>query len=400
MRAAIPGRGPNGDYSSAVRILHLTTFLQGGAGRVITALASTQQASGHEVVVVTSATSESDCGNYSGYIETLARSGVAVHAVDSLFSREPADHAHVVEFIGRQCGGAAVFDVLHAHAAVPARIALTLADRAAARVPILQTMHGWGISKTPAQQEADIAVLNAVERVVVPATTSAALLESLGVAPERVRVVPYGVAPHVERSRATDALPAEIRSWQENDGVVICCAGTLGQRKNQRLLIEALPLVAAKERVLCVFVGDGEAAALQALAARAGVLAHVRFSGYRADARAIIAASDYLVLPSLSEGQPLSILEAFCDGVPVLASSIPELRELVTDGVTGFLFDPLSARDLANALARARGLTAWARSELCDRARAQWQSTFSLDRMCDSYMAEYVELLQAAVLPH
>jgi glycosyltransferase involved in cell wall biosynthesis len=375
-----------------VKILHLTTFLQGGAGRVIATLASAQRASGHDVVVIMSATSAPGYGNYSGHIDTLARSGVASHAIDSLFLRDPAEHRHVIDFVESQYGGVSRFDVLHAHAAVPARIAMVLVDRAAARAPVLQTMHGWGIAKTPEQQKSDIAVLRAVDRVVVPDKTSARLLESLGVAATHVRRVPYGVAPQVERSGAGDALRVEMRTWQANGGVVICCAGTVGPRKNQRLLIEALPRIQPNGGVLCVFVGDGEPVLLQALAARAGVAGRVRFSGYRTDAREIVAASDFLVLPSISEGQPLSVLEAFCDGVPVLSSSIPELRELVADGVTGFLFDPMDANDLANAFSRARSLSAEGRAALCERARAQWESTFSVHRMCEGYMTEYVDL--------
>jgi L-malate glycosyltransferase len=375
--------------SQAVRILHLTTFLQGGAGRVIALLAGLQRASGHEVVVVTSATPEPGYGNYSGHMDALARAGVAVHAVDSSFKRDTTDNLRVVDFVERHYGGAAGFDLMHTHAAVPSRIAMTLRARAATRIPVLQTMHGWGVTKTPDQQAADVAVLQAVDRVVVTAATSAALLGSLGVPPTRVRIVPCGVPTHVERSDATDGLRAEMRSWQARGGVVICCAGTVGPRKNQRLLVEALPLLDDAGRVLCVFVGDGDTAALEDLATLTGVGPRVRVTGYREDARQIVAASDYLVLPSLSEGQPLSILEAFCDGVPVLASAVPELSELVADGATGFVFDPLSATDLASAFSRARRLSTAARAELCDRARVLWEARFSLDRMCDSYMAEY-----------
>ncbi|MEZ5284166.1 MAG: glycosyltransferase [Vicinamibacterales bacterium] len=59
------------------------------------------------------------------------------------------------------------------------------------------------------------------------------------------------------------------------------------------------------------------------------------------------------MLPSRSEGQPLAVLEAFCDGVPVIASRIPELDELTDSGATGWLFDPGDATALATMLSAA-----------------------------------------------
>src|SRR5690606_16638211 len=128
--------------------------------------------------------------------------------------------------------------------------------------------------------------------------------------------------------------------------------------------VEALALIDPAERPLCVFIGDGDIAELQALVERRGVAGQVRICGYREDARHIAAASDYVVLPSLSEGQPLSLLEAFCDGVPVLASAIPEISEMIDAGRTGFLFDPHDAADLARALSVVHRLTPDARAAL------------------------------------
>jgi glycosyltransferase involved in cell wall biosynthesis len=121
----------------------------------------------------------------------------------------------------------------------------------------------------------------------------------------------------------------------------------------------------------------------------------VRVAGYRDDARGIVAACDVLVLPSLSEGQPLAILEAFCDGVPVVASAIPELQELVDDRVTGWLHDPRSAESLAAVLRQVLAQDAGEQIALIERARAEWRARYSLDRMVDGYAALYAELTGA-----
>ena len=174
-------------------------------------------------------------------------------------------------------------------------------------------------------------------------------------------MVPYGVRDEPPAAAsAPDPLLTELHRWRANGGLVFCCVGTIGARKNQRILVDALRLLEDRDRVKCVFVGDGDAEGLWAHALAAGVEDAVRIAGYRDDTRPFLQAADALVLPSLSEGQPLSILEAWRDGLPVIVSDIPELAELVDDGVTGFLFE---------LAARSRGLAIWADGRLTLSAR-------------------------------
>jgi glycosyltransferase involved in cell wall biosynthesis len=377
-----------------MRVLHLTSFLQGGAGRAIAALAAAQHRGGHDVVVITSATGAPGYGNYRAHLDALRHAGVTVDEVDSLFTRDDSAHEAVINHVHRRHGGISRFDIVHAHAAVPSAIALRLRERSGVRVPVLQTMHGWGIAKTPEQERADSAVLNAVDRVVVPATSSARLLESIGVAAARIQVVHYGVPPRAGGGAGSDPLYTDIRAWRRDGGAAICCVGTIGERKNQRLLVDALQALGDR-RLFAIFVGDGDADGLRGHAGRAGIAPRVRVAGYRDDARGIVAACDVLVLPSLSEGQPLAILEAFCDGVPVVASAIPELQELVDDRVTGWLHDPRSAESLAAVLRQVLAQDAGEQIALIERARAEWRARYSLDRMVDGYAALYAELTGA-----
>jgi hypothetical protein len=113
-------------------ILHLTTFLQGGAGRAIADLACAQLEAGHRVMVVTSATGEPGYGNYPHHLGRLAAAGVPVLLVDSLFKRDPALNRHALERVTAAVPDGSV-DVVHAHAAVPARVALSRAGRLCCR---------------------------------------------------------------------------------------------------------------------------------------------------------------------------------------------------------------------------------------------------------------------------
>ena len=320
-------------------ILHLTTFLQGGAGRVVVDLASRQRRHGHTVTVVASAPRRPGTAHYGDYIVRLADAGVPVWLVDSLFQREPAANLRAVALVNRLCRPAPP-DVLHAHAAVPSLVALVAAGHARRARWIVQTMHGWGLAKSAAQADCDVRVMNLVDRIVVPSTPAASELRALGVDPTLLCVVPYGVGADATRALRRGRRPGGIRDRRRRRGqgtFVLCCVGTIGARKNQALLVEALARLGPGRDLFTVFVGDGDGAALTADLARAGLDSRTRVVGYTPAARALARAADALVLPSTSEGQPLAVLEAFADRTLVVASDIPALAALVADGATGLL---------------------------------------------------------------
>ena len=81
-----------------------------------------------------------------------------------------------------------------------------------------------------------------------------------------------------------------------------------------------------------------------------GIEERVVFTGLRTDATRLIAAADLFVLSSLYEGLPVSLLEAMAIGTPVVATRVGGIPEAVTDGVEGFLVDPLNPGQLAEKI--------------------------------------------------
>jgi hypothetical protein len=120
-------------------------------------------------------------------------------------------------------------------------------------------------------------------------------------------------------------------------------------------------------------VGDGPCRdQLMAQARDAGVLSHIEFIGHRDDVPAILAGADLFVLPSESEASPTAIFDAMAAGLPVVASRVGGIPELVADGVTGLLVPPADPDALAAAVldlldqpgrAMAFGKAAWERIE-------------------------------------
>lgn len=147
--------------------------------------------------------------------------------------------------------------------------------------------------------------------------------------------------------------------------LAVFCIGTLHEVKGQAYLIEACRLLAARGiRVTCHFVGDGpDREELIRKAGRAGLVDRVHFVGRltQDEVQQALRRADVVAAPSVPtrdgrrEGIPVVLMEAMASGVPVVASRISGIPELVEDGETGLLVEPRDAEGLADALARLIG---------------------------------------------
>lgn len=368
-------------------ILHLTTYLQGGAGRAIADLACAQRANGHRVTVVTSATSQGGFGNYPEYLDRLRAAGVVLHAWDSLLTRDRALHMRVVARLRAQVA-VNELDVIHAHAAVPAFIGQLFVRDARRRVPLVQTQHGWGVNKTPVQAAFDLAILGQMDAVVV---TSRATADRLRDAASEFEIIPCGVPAEIGVPPA-DAIEM-FEPIRQRGARLIGCIGSVTDNKNQRLVIEALTRMTDPD-VVAVFIGEG-GDALADYARERGVGDRVAVCGYQPQASAWLPLLDALVVPSRTEGQGLVVLEAFRAGVPVVASNIPALAELIEDGRHGLLFESESADALAAAMSRALTLSAPARQVMLAAAKERF-GAYTIDRMVSRHEELYRRLVERA----
>ena len=188
-----------------------------------------------------------------------------------------------------------------------------------------------------------------VARVLVNSPSLASLITRTlpALDPAKVVVLPNGVDP-VELGPAE--RPELEALWPAGKGARLIAVGEVSERKNQAGLVRALARVAGPWRLLVC--GDGPALpAVRAEAERLGLAERVRFLGHVPGARRLTAAADCLVHFSSSEGQPWAVLEALVAGVPVVATALPGLAEVLLDGVTGSAVPPGDEAALAAALA-------------------------------------------------
>jgi len=185
------------------------------------------------------------------------------------------------------------------------------------------------------------------------------------------------------------------------DGVVrIGCVARLSEEKRHRDLLHAAALL-HRDRVPLeiLLVGDGPLrAALERTTRELGLTGCVTFLGARNDVPELLRSFDAFVLPSRSEGLPLTVLEAMATGLPVVATDVGGVSEAVRDGETGLLVPPGEIRALADALRRVASDAAF-RRRAGGSARALAVSRYGLPEMIAAHRALYRRLGGAGRAP-
>lgn len=215
--------------------------------------------------------------------------------------------------------------------------------------PFVLTAHNMAEGGLPAR----LAVTHIGRRAQVVIAVSQAVagsLVTLGMPPAKLRIVPNGV--DVE---AFAQLPLRADARQAlgltEDTFTVGCIARLSPEKGVDVLAQA---AAALPDVPVLVAGDGP----QRAVLQASLPANVRLLGRIPDTRALLAAVSVLVVPSRREGQGIVALEAMAARVPLIASRVGGLAEMLTDGETALLVPPGDPAALAHAISRLRDDTA------------------------------------------
>lgn len=176
-------------------------------------------------------------------------------------------------------------------------------------------------------------------RIIAVSDTVRDSLVRNGIQPERVSVVPDGID--------LSAFPRGTHDTLHTPPVFLF-VGRLVSDKCVDVLLRAR---AKESPALLRIAGDGpERGTLEALAEELGVKNRVEFLGTRRDISALIADSDCLILPSRREGFGLVLVEALASGIPVIASALPSLWNIVRNGENGLLVPPDDVSALQTAM--------------------------------------------------
>jgi glycosyltransferase involved in cell wall biosynthesis len=237
-------------------------------------------------------------------------------------------------------------DILHANSSKAGLLGRTAA--AALGVPVrIFTVHGWAFK---AYSGPVSAFYRWADRLMAPLTTTTVCVS------ERERSA--GVAARTCRARDTVVIPTAVdagvvpQARLDGSPPRVIMVGRLAAPKDPVTLVRALAGV-RRAPFTATIVGDGpDRPAVEAEIRAAGLEGVVELAGERHDVPRLLADADVCVLSSRSEGAPLSVLEAMAAGLPVVASAVGGVPEIVADGDTGLLVPPGDAAALAAALER------------------------------------------------
>jgi glycosyltransferase involved in cell wall biosynthesis len=270
-------------------------------------------------------------------------------------------------------------DVVHTHL-VHADVYGGLAARLRA-TPLVSTKHNDDPFRTGAFRYVERGLAHLAERIVtITEALRAFTIERVGLPAGKVETIHYGL----------DELP---EAWGENprgdvphDATILLSTSRLTEQKGIDVAIRAL--ASLPDDLVLVVLGEGrQRSSLEVLARELGVESRVFLQGRVPDVAAWLRRASVYVQPARWEGFGLGVLEAMLAGLPVVASDVSSLPELVVDGETGYLVPPDEPGALAERIAAAleqRSLGAAG----AERARRE----FSVARMADRTAALYAEI--------
>ena len=278
-------------------------------------------------------------------------------------------------------------DILHAQAfqSIPPLQAVR-ALRRAPLVATLHTSHFLRLAARPGWRTLLGRLVDDVDACLAASREIADVAEALAPG-RRVEAVTNGVETSIFR-RVEPALPVAGEGVRR-----IVVPRRLYEKNGVEFFVRAMPLIAAAVDVEAVLVGDGpERARLERLSAELGVADRIRFAGARphAEMPGILSSADLAVFPSLMEATSVAALECMACEVPVAASRVGGLPEIVDEDV-GTLFEPADPEDLArrvSVLLKRDDLP-----EMGARARRRVVDHWSNARLAERHIEIYEELV-------
>jgi glycosyltransferase involved in cell wall biosynthesis len=372
-----------------LRIVHAVLSLDvGGLERIVLGLARAARRGGQWVAVV--------CVERPGRLAVHAEAaGAVVVSLDKPPGRRP-------EYVGK---AARILDGLKADVVHTHQIGAAWYFGSAARLrggpPVLHTEHGNHFARTNGYVEALKARLffhKAAKRVdrfcCVSREIAASAARWRTVAKAKIDVVPNGIDPN----RTEGATREEVRAMLglPPGAFLIGTVGRLTEVKRQDLLIRAFARIGLNiPESHLVLVGDGpDRGILEALAKSSEIADRVHFAGYQTCPEEYFRAIDVFALTSRSEGFPVSLLEAWAAGKPVVSTAVGGIPEVMVDGKTGILVPAGDEIALANAFSGLQADPALA-ARLGEAGRAELLNKYSLDKTYEEYRRRYLDLIDA-----
>jgi sugar transferase (PEP-CTERM/EpsH1 system associated) len=284
-------------------------------------------------------------------------------------------------------------EILHLHNST-AFFYGVLAGKIAGVPVIIYTEHARDIFPSMRVRIADKALSLFTHRIVVVAEyLKRNLVRYEKFNPKKITVIYNGVDPQ-KFNGDFDSRAVKKTFDIDEDRLVIGIVARLDPIKNHKCLLRAMKMVVAElPKTILLIVGDGPF--LQELKSFINTLSlnsYVRFLGMRSDIPELMSIMDVFVLCSLSEGLPLTLLEAMASGRAIIATNVGGIPEVIEHGINGLLVEPDNHRALTEAiiqLLRDKSLA----KRISESARNKLMENFTLDKMTEKYKEIYQDCI-------
>ncbi len=360
----------------------------GGSGVMATELGLALADRGHQVHIFSYARPS----RLSAYHHGVEFHNVSVSSYP-LFQYPPYDLA--LASVMREVMADQKLDILHVHYAVPHALCAYLAREmcGSCSTRIVTTLHGTDITilgRDPSYRDVICFGLEHSEAVISVSDWLEQQTRDAFDFKGRIDVVPNFVDAKRFRPRQDDAVRKELGG---DDHRLIVHTSNFRSLKRVADTVEVLRRLPAEHNALLLLVGDGpDQPHVRDLAVRHGVADRVRFLGEIENVACVVSAADVALFPTESESFGLSALEAMACGVPVVATDVGGLPEVVVHGETGFLHPVGDCDALAASVGRLLGdAELSARMSAAGVARAR--ENFSLPTMVERHEQLYARLL-------
>jgi N-acetyl-alpha-D-glucosaminyl L-malate synthase BshA len=288
-------------------------------------------------------------------------------------------------------------DIIHAHYAIPhaaaaylARQILASGSGGAKTVPrTITTLHGTDVTilgSDPSYRETVAFCIDQSDAVTAVSASLRADTKRAMPVTRDITVIPNFLDFEVYRRRPDPALRARLCTANER---LVIHISNLRPVKQVDAVVRVFAQIRSAVPARLLIVGEGpELGRAEQLISELSVTPHVELIGEAQDVIGLLSVSDLFLLPSLQESFGLSALEAMACGVPVVASNVGGLPEVVTDGVTGFLHPPDQVALMAESAIRILSDSALHAHMAAEGVRLAMER-FSADRIVPRYEALY-----------
>ncbi len=283
--------------------------------------------------------------------------------------------------------------LLHSHG-FKGNILFGLLPKKLRGLPLVTTLHGWTSSATTFSRMRLYETLDswALSRIDAVVLVNQGMLTHPRLAKRKnvnFHIVNNGISVEVPES-----FPCQDLKLRPGEGCNIVAVGRLSPEKGFDVLLQATARVVKDGGdVSLVIFGEGHLRSrLEELVAQLGLGDRVQLPGFVANAAATFSCFDFLVMPSLTEGLPITLLEAMRGHLPVIASKVGGIPNVLEDGVDGILVEPGDERGLAAAISELVGSEIRCK-QLAEEAHSVFNQRYSATKMAVAYQNIYTDIL-------